>query len=407
MQSEDVGLRNRAARVVPGGMYGHKNVADLPPGYPQFFSHGRGSHLWDVDGNEYIDFMCSWGPLVLGHHHPKVDEAVKTQMIRGDVFNGPTARMVELAELLVDSVAHADWSMFCKNGTDAMTLCVTVARAATGRRKLLIARGSYHGIGAWSSADLPGIPAEDTSNTIYFEYNDLKSFAAAVGEAGSDLAAVVVTPFRHDIRRDLEPIDLSFAQELRRTCDRAGASLILDEIRCGMRIDLAGSWEPIGVRPDLSAWSKAVANGHPLAVVLGSDSFRDAAQRVRATGSFWLAGAPMAAAIATWREVREADAIVRMAAAGGRLQAGLTAQAHDHGLKVTISGPPQIPFMSFVGDIDRARADCWTSACVARGVYLHPFHNWFLSAAHTDKDIDQALEATNEAFADVARRYGT
>ncbi|MFI4981820.1 MAG: aminotransferase class III-fold pyridoxal phosphate-dependent enzyme, partial [Nevskiales bacterium] len=139
----DAALRVRAAQVVPGGMWGHMNTAHLPEGYPQFFARAEGCRLWDVDGREYVDFMCSWGPVVLGHHHPEVTEAAQRQAALGDCMNGPGETMVELAELMVDTVAHADWVQFQKNGTDATTVCVTVARAGTGRRKVLVARGSY------------------------------------------------------------------------------------------------------------------------------------------------------------------------------------------------------------------------------------------------------------------------
>ena len=138
----DDALRARAAKVVPGGMHGHMKASFLPANFPQFFARGDGCRIWDVDGAEYLDLMCSWGPILLGHRHPAVEAAVAAQLAEGDVLAGPSARMVELAEVLVDQVAHADWAMFCKNGTDATTLGVTVARSATGRRKVLVARGS-------------------------------------------------------------------------------------------------------------------------------------------------------------------------------------------------------------------------------------------------------------------------
>jgi glutamate-1-semialdehyde 2,1-aminomutase len=142
-------LRERAKRVVPGGMYGHMRAEGLPAGYPQFFARGDGCHLWDVDGRKYLDFMCSWGPVVLGHRHPAVDDAVLRQMQQGDCLNGPTERMVELAERLTGLVTHADWALFSKNGTDATTTCVTLARGATGKRKVLLASGAYHGAVPW------------------------------------------------------------------------------------------------------------------------------------------------------------------------------------------------------------------------------------------------------------------
>jgi glutamate-1-semialdehyde 2,1-aminomutase len=399
----DQALRARAAKVVPGGMYGHLNAVFMPPSFPQFFARGEGPRVWDVDGNEYVDLMCSWGPILLGHRHPAVEEAVLGQLAEGDVLNGPSARMVELAEVLVDQVPHADWAMFCKNGTDATTLGLTVARSATGRRKVLVARGSYHGIGGWSMpVTAPGTTGEDHLNTVFYEYNDLASVEAAVAEAG-DVAAIAVTPIRHDVYRDLEPCEPAFARGLRTICDRIGAALLLDDIRCGLRVDMAGSWEPLGVRPDLSAWSKSLANGHPLAALLGADAFREGAQKIFATGSFWMAAAPMAGALAT---LRESDGIGAMRRAGERLQAGLREQASAHGLVVNVTGPPQLPFLTFADDADFTRATAWAGECGRNGVYLHPTHNWFLGAAHDDEAIDRALLGTDEAFRVIRERDG-
>ncbi len=144
-RAADRDLRRRARAVIPGGMYGHQSAGPLPPEYPQFMKNGRGARLWDVDGNEYVDLMCSYGPVVLGHQHPAVEAAAAAQAAQGDCQNGPGPVMVELAELLVATVRHADWAMLAKNGTDATTTCCTIARAQTGRRKILVARGAYHG----------------------------------------------------------------------------------------------------------------------------------------------------------------------------------------------------------------------------------------------------------------------
>lgn len=404
----DTELRRRAREVVPGGMYGHLDATRLPDGYPQFFARGDGCRVWDVDGREYLDFMCSWGPILLGHAHPAVDAAAARATATGDVLNGPTPKMVELAELLVDQVPHADWTMFAKNGNDVTTLAVVVARAATGHRKVLVANHAYHGIAAWSSRyDALGMTPEDHANTVFFDYNDLASVEAAVTAAGADdVAAIVVTPIRHDVYADLEAADPAFARGVRAICDRIGAALVVDDVRCGLRLDLRGSWEALGVRPDLSAWSKSLANGYPLAVLLGSDAFRAAASEVVATGSFWMAAAPMAAAIATIEVLRETDGIATMAAAGTRFQQGLAAQGAAHGFAVTLSGPPQLPFMTFAGDDTFERAATWSGACARNGVYVHPVHNWFLSAAHDETSIDQALQRTDEAFRTLRGVYG-
>jgi glutamate-1-semialdehyde 2,1-aminomutase len=407
-RANDFGYRERARRVIPNGMYGHLNTARLGEDYPQFFARGEGARVWDVDGREFIDLMCTFGPILLGHAHPEVDAAYAATAARGDVLNGPGPEMVELAETLVDQVAHADWLMFAKNGTDATTLAVLVARAQTGHRKVLVARGSYHGIAAWSARpEAVGMTPEDHANTVFFEYNDLASAEAAVAEAGEDdIAAIVCTPHRHDVFRDQEDVDPAFAHGVRALCDRVGAALVLDDVRCGLRIDPRGSWEPVGVRPDLSAWSKSLANGYPLAALMGAEPFREAAGSITATGSFWLAGAPLAAALTTLRVLEESGGIATMRASGRRLQDGLVAQAAAHGLAVTVTGPPQMPLLLFTDDPEFSKTRAWAQACARHGVYLHPIHNWFLSTAHDQATIDAALERTDEALREVRNAYG-
>ncbi len=408
--SRDAALRDRARRVIPGGMYGHQNAATWPPPFPQFLERGRGCRIWDVDGREYVDFVCSFGPIVLGHAHPAVEAAVERQRALADCQNGPSPRMVELAERLVELVPHADWAMFAKNGTDATTLALSIARAATGRRKVLVARGAYHGSAPWCTPRPAGTTPEDRVHLIPFVYNDLASVEAAADQAGGDLAGVLVSAFRHDARFDQEECDPAFARGVRALCDRRGAVLVLDDVRAGFRLHLGGSWEPLGVRPDLSAYSKAIANGYPLAAVLGRDSLRDAAQQVFVTGSFWFAAVPMAAALATLEALEAERGIERMTRAGTLLREGLARQARAHGLRITQSGPVQLPFMTFAADVAAGtfdRANVFTGEAARHGVWLHPWHNWFLSAAHTDADVRLALERTDPAFAAVRARFGS
>jgi glutamate-1-semialdehyde 2,1-aminomutase len=405
----DQGLRERARRVIPNGMYGHLNTSRFADDYPQFLARGEGARVWDVDGREFIDLMCTFGPILLGHAHPEVDAAAAATAARGDVLNCPGPEMVELAEVLVQEVEHADWAMFAKNGSDVTNLSVVVARAHTRRRKVLMARGSYHGIGAWAlPPESPGTTIEDHANTVFFGYNDLDSVEAAILDAGEDdIAAVVCTPHRHDVFIDQEPVDPEFARGVREICDRLGAMLIIDDVRCGARIDLRGGWAAVGVKPDLSAWSKSLANGYPLAVLLGTAPLGEAAAAVTATGSFWYAAAPMAAALTTIRLLKEGDGIGRMRASGIRLQEGLRAQAQAHDMAVRVTGPPQMPLMLFADDPEFARSLAWSGACAAHGVYLHPVHNWFLGTAHDEATIDEVLERTDAAFDVVRDRFGT
>jgi glutamate-1-semialdehyde 2,1-aminomutase len=399
VETADQRLRARARQVVPGGMFGHMRASGLPAGYPQFFERGEGCHLWDVDGRRYVDFMCSWGPIILGHKHPAVTEAVQRQMAAGDCLNGPTERMVELAERLVRLIPHADWALFSKNGTDATTTCVTVARAASGRRKILAARGAYHGAVPWCTPHPLGVTAEDRAHLIEYVYNDVSSLEAAVDKAGDDLAGVIVSAFRHDYGFDQELPSAQFAKRARDLCDDKGAALIVDDVRAGFRLTLRGSWDLLGVQPDLSAWSKAIANGYALSAVTGNDSMRDAASRLFVTGSFWCSAVSMAAALATLDELERIDGPLVMRNLGQRFRDGIAKQATEAGVGVRQSGPPQMPTILFEDDPDFAIGERFAAEALKRGVYLHPRHNMFLSAAHTVDDIDFALEVTREAFA--------
>ena len=395
----------RAARYIPNGIYGHQTPALLVPGsYPYFFERGQGAHVWDVDGNEYIDYICSYGPIVLGHCHPKVEEAALAQMRKGNCFNGPGAVWVDLAEHLVNMTPCADWTVFAKNGSDVCTWALEVARQHTGRPKIVMAQGAYHGTHAWCTPMPAGTTSEDKSNVLTFAYNDLADLRRVVEPHDRQVAAVILTPFRHDTFRDEElPVE-GFHHGVRQLCDEKGMVFILDDVRAGFRLHLGGSGEYFGIRPDLSCYSKAMANGYALAAAVGRESLRPAAEAVFFTGSFFSSTVPMAAALACLKELQAIGAPEQMRHVGTMLCRGLEEQARSHGLQITMSGPPAIPFMTFTNDGGFERNRIFGAACAARGVYVHPHHNWFLSAAHTEADIRRTLDVTDQAFAEVKKQ---
>ena len=403
----DAELRERAAAVIPNGMYGHQSAAFLPPNFPQFFSRGEGSHIWDVDGNEYIDYLCSYGPILLGHAHPTVDRAAAAQLEAGDCLNGPSAEMVELAELLVDITPWADWAWFAKNGTDATVYAATLARAATGRGTILRASGAYHGAAPSWMGLARGAPAP---GTIEYEFNDLASVSAAIDAADGDFAGLMVSAFRHDVFVDQELPTQEFAQGVRDLCDAHGAVMILDDVRGGFRLDLRGSWAPLGVDPDLSIYCKAIGNGYPISALLGRESLAETVAKAFATGSYWFSSAPMAAATATITTLQETGGIAHMHTVGEQLRAGLADRAEAHELGIRQTGPVEIPLLIFDGDspekLDCPRARMFSAELAERGVYLHPFHNAFLSTALTSEDIEHTVAASDEAFAAVRDRFG-
>ena len=246
--------------------------------------------------------------------------------------------------------------------------------------------------------------AEDRAHLIPYRFNDVASLDAAAEQAGSDLAAILVSAFRHDMGLPQELPTPEFARRVRAVCDETGAAMIMDDVRAGFRLDLRGSWGNLNIQPDLAAWSKAIANGHALAAVTGRNRFRQAATSVFTTGSFWCGSVPLAAALATLTELRRIDGPAQMRAAGQKLRDGLAERARHHGLRIDQSGPVQMPTVLFEDDPEwkrgfrlLRRGSCGT------GAYFHPKHNMFLSCAHTAADIDQALEAADAGFRHLVR----
>lgn len=393
-------LRARAERVIPNGMYGHMAVQkSLPSGYPQFFKRAEGCRLWDVDGREYIDFMCSYGPMIAGYGNPRIRAAADAQRKQLDIANGPPEVLIELAEKFTRQISHAAWAVFAKNGNDATTHCNMIARAHTGKRKILIGSTAYHGSQPWANRRAPGAPVEEFVHYPTYQFNNIDDLEAVAAKATGDLAGIVVSAYKHDVPSTQELVDPAFARMVRQICDAEGALLILDDVRGGLRLSLDASWTAVGVQPDLSAWGKAIANGEPLAAVLGSESNRTAAERVFFTGSFWYQGAPFAAALETLEVLNEMNAPVYLESIGQQFRDGLYEQAQRHGFGIHHSGPPQMPLIEFEDDAQRSKVSDFCAAALRHGVYLHPWHNMFLSVAHTEDDIAQALEGTDKAFA--------
>jgi glutamate-1-semialdehyde 2,1-aminomutase len=396
-------LHLRAARVVPGGIYGHTDASMLWSGAPKFVKRAQGCRFWDADGREYIDLMCSWGPILHGHGHPVVEEAVARQASQVDCGNAPTAAFVELAELFVDTVEHADWAMFAKNGTDVVTLATGLARARTGKQIILTPEGSHHG-------RLPPrytserTSASDRLHRTVFRFNDLTSVEERLIAHSGNVAGVLVPAFLHNAGEDQELPHPEFVRGLRRLCDIYDAVLIVDDVRAGFRLTNGCSWEQFGVEPDLSAWSKAIANGYPISALLGTDAMREVARTVFIAGSFWMSGVPMAAAIATINVLNADDGLGRMRDRGEQLVQGLREQADRYGLGVRVTGPVTMPYLRFIDDADLAVTERWAAEVANGGVFLHPRHNWFISTAHTVADIDHILEASDRAFSVIAGR---
>lgn len=396
---QDQALKARAQQVLPNGMYGHQSTALLPDCLPQFFAKAEGAYLWDCDGHRYIDYMSAYGANLFGYGHAAINAAYTEQLAIIDVATGPSATMIGLAEAMVTQVTHADWAMFCKNGTDATTIALMIARAYSGKRKILLAQGAYHGSAPWCTPLPKGTVTADRQHFIYYAYNDAEALDQAVLEAGDDLAAIFASPFKHDFAVDQELPNIEYAKKARALCDQHKALLVIDDVRAGLRVARDCSWQSLRIQPDLSCWGKAIANGHPISAVLGAEIAKEAAGQIYVTGSFWFASAAMAAAAKTLELVQTTDYLEHTVNLGNQLRTGLDDIAGRHGLPIIQTGPGQMPLIMFndnKGNHDIKLGTEFVAELAKRGSYFHPFHNMFINAAMTTADIDQTLQAAEE-----------
>ena len=367
--------------------------------YPFFVDRAKGSRFWDVDGNEFIDYMCAYGPMVLGYGDPVVDEAYRRQMELADAAPLASPRMVELAELLVDLVPVADWAFFAKNGADVTNYAVMTARAATGRKKILAIRGGYHGSTPWMQCPgHHGCVEEDQSQILRVEWNNVAAIDKAIAENPGQIAAMIATPYHHPIFADsVLPAD-GYWSSVQRLLNRQGIVLIMDDVRCGFRLHLGGSNEYFGFKPELICFSKAIANGYALSALVGTDALRDAAARVFHTGSFWFTAGSLAAAAACLKELRRIDAPEILRRQGQKLIDGMVEIAKNHGLSLRVSGHPAMPYLRITDDPSLMLHQQFCGECTRRGAYFASHHNWFLSTAHSDEDIQRTWDIVDDAL---------
>lgn len=396
-------LFRRASRVIPGGIYGTKSPGFVVPGsYPYYFDRGEGCRLYDVDGNEFIDYMCGYGSQILGYGYEPVIAAGMRRIADGDLLTGPSPIMVELAEQLVERIDRAEWALFGKNGTDATTLAVSIARVATDKPVVLMAHHAYHGAANWCSSNEYPI-LDDRRDVHEFAWNDVAGLERLFERYSGRIAAIIVTPYHHPAFGDSEMPSEEWYPTIHRLCEREGALLIMDDIRANFRIERAGSHVAFGARPDMICMGKSIANGSPLGVLLGTRPLMKYASRFFVTGTFWTSTAPMVMASVCMAELDRVDALAHMNTMGRRLADGLVEAGREFGFGVRITGPPAIPAMTFEGDPNLYLNQAFCARMALRGVYLHPHHNWYISCAHTPSDIDQTIDAARATFRALAR----
>lgn len=399
----------QATKVIPAGIYGHLGPAEgcfIPvEDYPFYSERAEGPYIWDIDGNRFIDYMCAYGPVVLGYNHPEVDAAALEQLKKGNCTLLPSRLMVELAELLVDTVESADWAFFAKNGGDVTNLAIMSARAETGRKKIVKFKGGYHGVAQWTQPlGYPGIIPEDVDNILTIPFNDEEAFRRVVSENQGEIAALIATPYSHPAMGDSEKPKEGFWQEIRQICTEKGIVLIVDDVRCGFRLDTKGSDYYYGFEADMICFCKALANGYNISALCGNESLKSAVSSVFYTGSYWLSAVPMAAAIKTITLLREMNGAKIMLDKGLKLCQGLKAVGKRHGYELKVTGEPSMWFMRLEDDDSGMLHQEFIGQCVRRGAFFTNHHNLFMNCAVSDEDIHHTLDIADEAFCELGKK---
>lgn len=424
-------LFEEARRVIPGGVNSPVRAFKAVGGAPLFIDHGAGAHIFDADGNRYIDYVGSWGPLILGHAHPRVVEAVQRAAERGTSFGAPTEAEVRLAELVIEAMPSIELVRFVNSGTEATMSALRVARAYTGRSKIVKFAGGYHGhadmllVAAGSGAltlgtpDSPGVPAGATAETLVAPYNDLAAVRELFEQFSNEIAAVIVEPVAGNM--GCVPPEPGFLQGLRDVTREFGAVLIFDEVMTGFRVAHGGAQALYGITPDLTCLGKIVGGGLPAAAYGGR---RDILSMVAPSGPVYQAGTlsgnplAMAAGTAQLEALREPGMYERLEHVSAALAEGIGEAAVAAGVPIyqTRVGSMFCTFFTSERVIDLTSAKTsdtrafgvFFHAMLEHGVYLAPsqFEAGFISLAHSDEDIARTVEAAQAAFAEVARRRG-
>ncbi len=422
-------LFEEAKKYIPGGVNSpvraFKSVGDVP----RFIAKAKGSHIWDVDGNEYIDYVCSWGPMILGHAHPSVVEGIKEQAEKGTSYGAPTELEVELAKMIVDLVPSVEKVRMVNSGTEATMSAIRLARGYTGRNKVIKFEGGYHGhvdallvkagsgLTTFGVPTSPGIPEDFAKHTITVPFNDIDALKKVVDEVGDDVAAVIMEPVMANAGLIIpEP---GFLEKVRELTAEKGIVLIFDEVITGFRLSLGGAQEYFGITPDLSCFGKIIGGGLPVGAFGGKAEIMDyLAPEGPVYQAGTLSGNPLAmvAGIRTLRELQKPGVYDELRKKTEKLSEGLKEAARSAGIydKLCFKQIESISIVYFTPVDVKNYKDALTSNTEAyarffrkmleQGVYLAPsqFEVAFMSTAHTDEDIDKTVKAAEVAFKEVS-----
>lgn len=412
-----------ALEKIPGGVNSPARAWRSVGGDPIFFNRGLGSHIWDVDGNKYIDYVCSWGPLILGHAHPSVENAAVDALRLGASFGAPTHHEVVMAELVVDAVESVDMVRFVNSGTEASMSAIRLARAATGRDSVMKFEGGYHGhedallvragsgVASQGIADSAGINSKLAEDTLVAPYNDVVSAKRLFEQHGNDIACVIVEPIGGNM--GVVPAEQAFLEGLRELTRDYGALLIFDEVISGFRVAYGGAQSLYRILPNITCLGKIIGGGFPVGAYGGSVELMS---HVAPLGDMYQAGTlsgnpvAMAAGRATIMELQDGKLYRILQDRTDQLAHGLGEAFSSSGVPVTINkacGMLTVFFtsnpvrdMSGASATDREAFSMFFHSMLRQGVYIppSPFEAWFISLAHSDADIDATLEAARKCF---------
>lgn len=395
-----------AQTLVPGGVAGIRRPYNFVIGeYPIFFENGKGGRITDVDGNEYIDYLCAYGPISIGYREEEIDDAVIAQIKdKGFCFSLTQPVQNLLVEKLREVIPCCEMAAIVKTGSDATTIAIRTARAYTGRLK--IARCGYHGWHDWCVEVKGGIPEKLYEDIIEFHYNDLDQVEDICKQHGDDLAAIIVTPVGHPLAAEVEMPKPGYLEGLRALADKYGCVLIFDEIRSGFRVSLGGAQEYFGVTPDLATFGKAMANGYAIAALVGKSEIMNVmADKVFLSSTFFPNSDAQVAALKTIEILKRDQVTDVIAAKGLKFAAEVEAVVKESGIPARFSGAPWMPFITFPKDqtglYKKLRTEFYTQL-IRRGVFLQPYHHGYICYRHTDEDLAYTVEAIKASLADLS-----
>jgi glutamate-1-semialdehyde aminotransferase len=402
-------LFEEATGLIPGGVLGARKPTDFIDGeYPIFLETGKGCRLVDVDGNEFIDFLCGYGPIILGYREEEVDEAVHRQIReKGFCFTLTQKYQNQLAKKLTELVPSSELSIFLKTGSDATTASIRIARAYTNKLKIM--RCGYHGWHDWCVEMKGGIPAKLYEDVFEFRYNNLDQLKDLMATHGNETAAIIMTPFGHPNHQKMQVPAAGFLEGVREIANQYAAVLIYDEIRTGFRLSMGGAQKLYGVTPDLSVLGKAIANGYPISVVTGKkDVMMAAAHKLFISSTFFPNSEAFIAALKTIEILERDNVLDNIWDKGARFLEKLQPILDKHDVGAELTGIPPMFYVTFKKDESGAykgkRTDFYTQL-IRRGFFFSPHHHGYICYRHTEEDLQLTLNAIDESLAYIKQKY--